>query len=325
MGLSSNTSRKNYCNESIVYHYCSLETFIKIIQKPSLRMTNIIKSNDNMEIAYSLKEARAATLSILTNCGKKFPKVQETIENVSFDELFDEVIEKFNLSYYAVCFSGNGDLLSQWRGYGNDGTGVALGFNAYYLSKLSLKESNFQYQPMNYGAEEIWENTQQNIAKNMKKICSKHNYTTSDIENILFNIVSDAIYTAAFSKHHAFREEEEYRLVYFPFGDSRGLQERTSHSDDISNNRYIDKMLEHFQHDNHYGGFALSEPRFRVQNKQLVSYFELSFNEIKDVFLSEIVLGPKTKMNDSDLKLLLMSQGYDLNYLNIRQSDAPYQ
>lgn len=28
----------------------------------------------------------------------------------------------------ALCFTGNGDLLSQWRGYGDDGRGVAVGF-----------------------------------------------------------------------------------------------------------------------------------------------------------------------------------------------------
>lgn len=29
---------------------------------------------------------------------------------------------------YAACFSEEKDLLSQWRGYANNGAGVAIGF-----------------------------------------------------------------------------------------------------------------------------------------------------------------------------------------------------
>ena len=37
---------------------------------------------------------------------------------------------------YFCCFSESSDLLSQWRAYGNDGQGVAIGFNAKLLSKI---------------------------------------------------------------------------------------------------------------------------------------------------------------------------------------------
>jgi hypothetical protein len=30
---------------------------------------------------------------------------------------------------FLTCFSENGDLLSQWRAYGNNGDGVAIGFD----------------------------------------------------------------------------------------------------------------------------------------------------------------------------------------------------
>jgi len=35
------------------------------------------------------------------------------------------------------CLSENGDLLSQWRGYAGNATGVAIGFSAEYLNFLS--------------------------------------------------------------------------------------------------------------------------------------------------------------------------------------------
>lgn len=36
----------------------------------------------------------------------------------------------------ALCFTGNGDLLSQWRGYGDDGRGVSVGFRRSDINDL---------------------------------------------------------------------------------------------------------------------------------------------------------------------------------------------
>ena len=36
----------------IVYHYCSLESLNSILNHRSLRLTNILKSNDSMEISW---------------------------------------------------------------------------------------------------------------------------------------------------------------------------------------------------------------------------------------------------------------------------------
>ena len=36
----------------IVYHYCSLESLNSILKNRSLRLTNILKSNDSMEISW---------------------------------------------------------------------------------------------------------------------------------------------------------------------------------------------------------------------------------------------------------------------------------
>ena len=36
----------------ILYHYCSIETFVKIIETQKLRFSDITKSNDTYEITY---------------------------------------------------------------------------------------------------------------------------------------------------------------------------------------------------------------------------------------------------------------------------------
>ena len=44
----------------------------------------------------------------------------------------------------ALCFTGNGDLLSQWRGYGDDGRGVAVGFRRSDINELLDWWSKFE-------------------------------------------------------------------------------------------------------------------------------------------------------------------------------------
>ena len=39
-------------NTEAVYHYCSVETFLKIIQRKTLRLSDIGKSNDYEERVY---------------------------------------------------------------------------------------------------------------------------------------------------------------------------------------------------------------------------------------------------------------------------------
>lgn len=50
--------------------------------------------------------------------------------------------------FFVMCFSGeeSGDLLSQWRGYGDNGKGIAIGFNEYALKKVTDSVQTYENQ-----------------------------------------------------------------------------------------------------------------------------------------------------------------------------------
>ena len=52
------------------------------------------------------------------------------------DEFFNENHADFR--YYVTCFSYQNDLLSQWRGYADDGRGAAIGFDLDVLKEAGL-------------------------------------------------------------------------------------------------------------------------------------------------------------------------------------------
>ena len=55
---------------------------------------------------------------------------------VSVSYVTDELIEAQDaFIYWAFCLSEEGDLLSQWRGYGDDGRGFSIGFDEIILKE----------------------------------------------------------------------------------------------------------------------------------------------------------------------------------------------
>ena len=113
-----------------VYHYCSLDTFCKIINNKSLRMTNIQKSNDKLEIRYCYKSFKDTFIKACNDYSKnKEYEIAEVFNRIDFEYLLSKSILNESLIYYAVCFSEDNDLLSQWRAYSDNGKGVAIGFN----------------------------------------------------------------------------------------------------------------------------------------------------------------------------------------------------
>ena len=88
----------------LLYHYCSVETFFQIIKNQTLRLTNIQYMNDSEELHYGM--------DLLGEAEDKY-----------------KLIDKRSRDYvniYAMCFSEMGDLLSQWRGYGDNAEGLSI-------------------------------------------------------------------------------------------------------------------------------------------------------------------------------------------------------
>jgi hypothetical protein len=108
----------------ILYHYCSTEAFHSIISGRSLRLSGLSFSNDYLEG----KLARQLIGDLCDQSGfdayqKK--RVEDLLTLI--DQYFDG---------HGFCLSEDGDVLSQWRGYANNGNGISIGFSTKYLEKI---------------------------------------------------------------------------------------------------------------------------------------------------------------------------------------------
>lgn len=99
-----------------LYHYCSTQTAFSILKFRTIRLSPLSAANDSLEgrvLGRVFSQLLQAT---------GLPK--GVVDVASFMvEGYADATEGF-----AFCLSENGDLLSQWRAYARDGTGIAIGF-----------------------------------------------------------------------------------------------------------------------------------------------------------------------------------------------------
>ena len=92
-----------------------------------------------------------------------------------------------------------------------------------------------------------------------------------------------------------------------------------------SNQLFYDRMCEVIEYPKKYNGLCREKLDFKVTDNQLVSYVGMNFSKVKDTMISNIVIGPKSKIDEKELSLFLMANGYDLSRIKIKRSQATYQ
>ena len=122
-------------DSGIVYHYCSLEAFKSIIENKCLWLCDVEKSNDSAERVYFnnlMLQTVKQYLEQLDPATHKIERKRAALQQLqnALSTPQDELAP-----VYSCSFSDNGDLLSQWRGYADDGYGVAIGIYSGHFQK----------------------------------------------------------------------------------------------------------------------------------------------------------------------------------------------
>ena len=113
----------------VIYHYTDAKGLCGIIESECIWATHSGFLNDARELTYSFDVMRnfIARNNSLEELRQHFlAKISEHIDTT----------EAYSPFAYVVCFCTDSNLLSQWRGYGSMGNGVAIGFRTAALTKL---------------------------------------------------------------------------------------------------------------------------------------------------------------------------------------------
>lgn len=139
-----------------LYHYTTGQGMLGLLQGARLWATNAHFLNDPSEIQYGTKLVQEELEGASRQHKEDLKKVDSGIEGF-WDRWIAKIfvasyrvpeIEKWSKEAlrvfeaqgepYITCFCPNGDLLSQWRGYGSAGCGYAVGFDGAKLAHFTL-------------------------------------------------------------------------------------------------------------------------------------------------------------------------------------------
>lgn len=276
-----------------VYHYCSLETFRCIIQNKTIRLCDIMKSNDSLERMLILNEAR----TFLLERASKLQPEQNTLK-----EFYERRSETISTSFannlplcFVSCFSGKPDYLPQWRGYGDDGGGMVIGFRTstikqYFHPPLKFSQVIYDENRLNALISQILGPKLRDLEKSppTDENDIRYLFTTQDIKESLSK------YAAEF-KTRMFDTEDEYRIIL-----NTCIQ--CAHSYVHLDNNIPKTSIP--------GEICISTPQYYVKGSSLCPYIDINFEPIKNSLISEVIIGPKNTSSINDIQIFLALSGY---------------
>lgn len=266
----------------IIYHYCSVETFMKIIENKSLWLSNARKMNDFNETVW-INKFIESKIDILDK--NKYPK---------FREEFEAIYKANDNIPYLACFSEEGDLLSQWRGYADDAGGVAIGFSLLELGISEKLPCTSVENTDTLGLQRcIYDKEKQERFINLIFEIEEEPYD-------VLSIVDKLKKMSYLYKNHGFSEEKEWRIIHTPL--------------------LLDSVVTNGI--SAVGG--ISEIKFRPLKNDMTSYFIYNFKErANSSLIKEIILGPKCTINKYDLDMFLSINGF--KNTEIKFSEVSYR
>lgn len=252
-----------------IYHYTSNDVLMKILDDQSLRMSARHHLNDTQE-------------------GEQFFTLLEKHDSRPDKEKIEAVRLAFApFEFFVTCFSSERDLLSQWRAYAGNGTGVAIGFSTQAIRAAITGSEEALLYPVTYADDcRCLPKKQENAINAILRSSG------APKESAVQALVKErwAI------KPKGFSEEKEFRLIITLDVRSGCLKPST-------------KGL-------HIEYFATSS--------EVREYCEFRFNDFPDErFVESITLGPNNRTDETVLRRYLASK--DLTDVEVHRSGISYR
>jgi hypothetical protein len=274
----------------LIYHYCRPDTFLEIVRSRTMWHSAYSALNDSMERESGYNAFVEVAGELRGECNAEFTDRIKDIVKVS-QEATAAMVSSFSL---------DGDILSQWRAYADDGRGFAIGFSATEM-EMASKPLRVLYDK-NAQREELRGNIR-HVFKHEKSIGFRYD---SEFVSHWFTFGLDL---CAY-KNPAFAEEKEIRRVHVS---AVAVSEAATRFVPLG---ALDQK-----------GKRRSRPvpvNFRAANGIIIPYVVLDYTDKgRNAPIKEVVLGPKNGNAESSIALFLDSAG--LKNVRLRKSQAPYR
>ena len=282
----------------ILYHYCSTSTFHAIITSGVIRMSSLTMSNDSMEGKWAVEVANKVCADVISPAF-----VAGVIQDI---KLIPTV-----MNCVGLCLSEKRDLLSQWRGYANNGYGVCIGISRESITEICDRKekdrNDVRLQKVIY-RNDLQNSMIKSEIKSLRKWLENPKAYATGL-SILSNVRDIEAHDAEIEckravmarsmailslfrylfrfKSDAFFEEAEWRLLRFVVAED-------------------------------YNGY-----KFRPTDSKIIPFDAIEYGKCRTPFIREVILGPKHETPIPVMRGFLKEYGFP--DARIEKSSATYR
>lgn len=281
----------------IIYHYTTPEKFLSVVNNQSFYFTNLNYLNDRKEFHHGVD----LILQVIDELSS------DDVTKIIFEKIKDNIQYIHKSSKYVACFSCNGDLLSQWRAYANQGKGISIGFDITTINQFDIGRIESKY--ILYTEKAQAETIEEIIKIHLDFFtCIRELYDWDEhgFESLVATSILDFLEgVITVFKHPSFSEEREFRLEWKIDGKMIKLKE--------------------------------SDVKFRSSETLIIPYINLQYldweatkspeypSPIRRLPIKEIIIGPSLEYEPNKQAISSLLQGLGYGEVKILQSQIPYR
>ena len=190
-----------------LYHYTDLDSLSGIFQTRTLWLSKISTMNDTSEIALAVAHFKRGV--------EAHAKESERDEAVFLQHVAAQ-LEGFRRTNICVAsFCEEEDQLNQWRSYGADGRGIALGFQSSRLDRLA-EDHGLRLVPCVYQPDLHVRIVDDLLAMLLAEYRKRPPADDAERDRLVERFNGTFLMVAPIIKDHHFAQEREWRLVSTP-------------------------------------------------------------------------------------------------------------
>ena len=198
----------------LVYHYTNAAGLYGMLSSGKVWLTNYRFLNDKTELTHTQNLASETIRNELRN-------KPDIVRRLLYNNVLEWLEVSTNIQPYVMSFSEEGDDLSQWRGYANDGEGFTIGFLASAIDECiqSADDTYTTFAKIEY--ERIAQvkmllaalkEVEAALRKRVRNSVAERQGLVDEAGRY-FDWIAGAF--GALNKHHSFRFEKEWRLIVY--------------------------------------------------------------------------------------------------------------
>lgn len=271
---------------NLAYRYAHADTFLKMLESQTLWFSDLRQMNDWDEYVAGFRMASEIA-------AEEFPQYTNLLSEISPERMCADFM-------VLICsFSLDGDCLSMWRGYGDNGAGAAVGYcypdiqtqhlGERYLAKMAPVKGKVQFFQVMYDEAAFKEDVRTHFSKVTKLLKGNAVAQHDGFQRVQLGMLKMAlIRRCALYKNNFFVDERELR----------GFIEVNEHADPYT--------------------LGMRDSGFGHADYNQVQTCSFGVQAIR-----EVVLGPRCALTVEEVKAKLITCG--LSNVNIRKSRGTYR